>query len=322
MSAKTYYMIAVYALVIIVALLSMLIFLPLTITDLFEGFFITPFTNSAMRETFFFIFAIFVCTSLAALIPFRSGDYNIGGEGQLLVGALTGAFASGVLHMGAIAILFLSAVGGLVWALISAILEVKLKMDIVVTTLLTNFIAIRIVDYFISYPPLEDPTTELEISVLLPARIPVYCAVGISVALLFFSYFLIVKSRWGYETRLQGGNPSAAKLAGVNSQKLTLGNMCIGGAIAGLGGGMLITGVIVALNPDSGFLLGYIGLLGAFMAKLKPHFVVLSSFLIALFWIGGRALHVVGGISMSISLFLIAALIIATLLTEIIGRVL
>jgi len=321
MSAKTYYIIGVYALVIIVALLLMSIFLPLTITDIFKGLFLTPFTNSAMRETFFFIFAIFVCTSLATLIPFRSGCYNIGGEGQLFIGALIGAFASGVLHMDAIATFFLSAVGGLVWALISAILKVKLKMDMVVTTLLLNFVTIRIVDYFVSYPPLGDPMSELEISVSLPARIPVYCAIGISVALIFFSYFLIVKSRWGYETKLQGGNPSAAKLAGVNSQKLTLGNMCIGGAIAGLGGGILITGVIVALNPGSGFLLGYIGLLGAFMAKLEPQFVPFSSFLIALFWIGGRALHVVGGISISLSLFLIAVLIIATLLTEIIWRV-
>ena len=186
-------------------------------------------------------------TALAVALPARLGLVNVGGEGQLHLGALFAATAALTLGPGTPAWLGLPVgalagmLGGAAWALAPALLRARGWLNETISTLLLNYVAVRVVDYFV-YGALRDPgsanvpqTRAFGPGFLWPAFTGrVHLGLPLGLVALAIAAVVISRTRWGYEIRVAGGNPVAAHRHGLPLAALTVAVLCAGGALAGL----------------------------------------------------------------------------------------
>jgi ABC-type uncharacterized transport system permease subunit len=235
-----------------------------------------------------------ILTGVAAAIAFRMLVWNIGAEGQLLFGAITAAgvaiaFTGGMPAVPAIVLVLIAgAAGGAVWALLAAAPRVYLGTNEIITTLMLNFIALNLMNYLVfgSFSPWRDPgATQFPQGRPIPesARLPeISDALGrldwgivIAVVLAIGAWFLIERTRWGFELRVVGDSPPTARYAGIGVPRKVLGVFLLSGAFAGLAGGLLVTGLLGRMDPRSLDLgLGFVGIIVAALARLNPLAVV------------------------------------------------
>lgn len=256
-----------------------------------------------------------IMTGLAAAVAFRAKLWNIGGEGQLYVGA-TAAAAVGA---GALVlptwllipvVLLVGAAAGAALLIGPTLLKTRFGVDEVVTTLLLNFVVLLFVSMMIE-GPMKDPLAfgwpqsapmldEATLPKLVPkTRLHMGLVVAIAVAVLF--WFIDTRTRWGFEARAVGSNPGAARFAGMSVQGVMLRVAIFSGALAGLAGACEVTGLrgYLALDLSPGF--GYGGIVVAMLAQLHPLGVVAAAIFVACVFVGadamGRTLGVPGFIA-------------------------
>ncbi|MFD0656711.1 ABC transporter permease [Thermocatellispora tengchongensis] len=243
--------------------------------------------------------------AIGATIAARAGIFNIGQEGQLLIGAMFGAAVglsfSGPPWMMLPLILLGAAVGGALWAGIPALLFYWRKVDIVISTLLMVFLAGQVASFAVNRPYLLQETVEKgnvasPQSDLLPetAWLPplanhpyLQMKAGIVVALIVavIAAVLLKYSTWGFRLRMLGHNPVAARRAGVRATALGGGALLLSGAAAGMAGGVMLTGGVYRFQPGLADNVGWEGLLVALVARNHP----LAAIPVALFFGGLRA---------------------------------
>lgn len=231
-----------------------------------------------------------VFTGLSFAVGRRCGLTNLGAEGQLYIGALT-ATAAGIYLKGLpmivhipIAIIISFICGGL-WGLVSGGLKVKFGASEVITTIMLNHIARNFTNYMITGPMIEPPgtwpqTALVEPSAILPKLIPgTRIHLGIIIALLFAygMYFFLWKTTTGFETRVVGFNPEAARYSGILPGKRALLAMFIAGGLAGLGGATEILGVQIRLLQDFSGNMGFEGIAVALLGRNHPFGIILSA---------------------------------------------
>ena len=265
--------------------------------------------------------------ALATAIPARAGLVNVGGEGQLIMGAVAatgtglaiGSHVSGAL--GILITVLAGALAGAVWAGISGILKIWLGASESVTSLLMNFIANDIM-LFLLYQPWKDPTgsgqpqsrplagtlrlaslagSGINLSVILL----VLAGVGLSV--------VIRKTGWGFALRVTGGNAVAARRNGLPTGRLALSAMVVGGALAGIGGGLNLLGVEGQLRPAITATFGYIGFLACFLGRNDPIKAVLASLLFGAIALSGNGLQLTEGLDGSVVDVLLGAIVLTML---------
>jgi len=254
-----------------------------------------------------------ILTALATALSSKAGLVNVGGEGQLAIGALftTGAAVYLFKDMpGVIAfplLIISGALGGAVWSGIAAVLRVKGRMNETITTLLMNYIAYYLVSYFV-YGPLKDPASfnwpfspQLKDSLRLPTLPGSRVNIGIIIAIaaVVIVWFFISKTKLGYRLRVIGGNPLAALHAGYNVARVQLWTMVISGGIAGIAGMIEITGIEGRLRPTTGVNYGYLGFLAAWMAWNNPGWSVVTCFIIGMISVAGNSLEMNSGLPSS-----------------------
>ena len=269
-----------------------------------------------------------ILTGLAAAVAFKMLVWNIGGEGQLLFGAI---FASGIAiwlgdsvpsALAIPAVIVASAIGGAFWASIAAVPRVYLGTNEIITTLMLNFIALNIMNYLIfgSNSPWRDPESpQFPQGRPIPdsARIPEFWnrldyGIFIAIAIALLVYFLIYKTRWGFELRVVGDSPNSARYAGIGVSKKVLAVFLLSGALAGLAGGLFVAGPIGGLDPRSLDLgLGFTGIIVAALARLNPIAVVPVALLMAALINAGPALQSIGVPSATVTMLQGAILIFA-----------
>ena len=251
-----------------------------------------------------------ILTGLAAAISFRMLIWNIGAEGQLIVGAIA---ASGVALAvddvaGWIAIVSMVAAGtaaGAVWALLAAVPRAYLRTDEVISTLMLNFIALHLMNYLIfgsvsfwrDTERLSFPQGKvIPETTMLPAlwgRLHVGIIVAGVAAVLV--WWVIRGTRWGFELRVIGDSPGAARYAGINVGLKIIGVMAVSGALAGLAGAIEVGGVTRALDPGSlSTGLGFTGIVVAAVARLNPLGIVPTAILLAGLLNSGSSLQQLG----------------------------
>jgi len=227
--------------------------------------------------------------SLGVALAFKSGLWNVGAEGQIVIGSLVAAWL-GFSIMGLPTIIHIlltmifSFLGGAMWALIPGILKAKANINEVLTTLMMNYIAYWISVYVI-YWPLDDPlsynpqTPHVLPSAMLPTLIPGTRAhAGILLAIVGAILLIIMKkSIFGYEIKVVGANPAAAKSAGINVPKIILTTMVISGGLAALGGMTEVIGRDLCLKLDATLGYGYLAVAIALVGNLNPIGVIFSS---------------------------------------------
>ncbi|GAX88469.1 ABC transporter permease [Effusibacillus lacus] len=235
-----------------------------------------------------------VFTGMAVAFAFRTGLFNIGVEGQFIIGSLTAAYVGAawnlppVLHA-LVAILAAMVAAGL-WASIAGYLKARLQVHEVITTIMLNYIAMYtsnylIRNYFIGHqentPPIQ-PSASLEMPILSQVFDNARIHWGIFLAIVFavLVYWLLFKTTKGYELRAVGFNPFASEYAGMNVQQNIVWSMAISGALAGVAGSGEVLGVYGYYSIQSGFSgIGFDGIAVALIGNNHPFGILLSALL-------------------------------------------
>jgi simple sugar transport system permease protein len=227
--------------------------------------------------------------ALGAIVSTRAGLINIGQEGQLAIGAACAAYvatrSSGVGAL--VAALAVAIVGGAVWAGIAAVLRFWRKVPEVITTLLLVFVAAQLTGYALTRqfllldrdpnrPNRSQTSGQLDTDTQLPTirlfgnEFPITVVVALVLAVA--ATVLINRSTWGFKLRLVGFNPRTAQRAGVSAVVVGCLALAIGGGLAGLAGGLMLTGGVANYRYTPGFAnnVGWEGLLVALVARNRP----------------------------------------------------
>ena len=268
----------------------------------------------------------YLLAALAVIVPARAGLFNIGGEGQLLVGAI-GAMATANLlgqELTRTPTLILMALGAMlaaaVWVGVAAALRIFTGTNEAISTLLSNYLAVLLLGYLV-FGRWKDPGatgfprsrlfTDAEQLPILWGRVHIGIIVALVVAVVV--WVTLRSTRWGFRLRVLGGNPEAARRAGFSSGWLSASALMAGGALAGLGGMLQVSGVEAQLRPAimSGY--GFTGVLAAWMVRQHPLRAIASAALLAAVAVGGNGLKIRAGLSSASVNILMALLLIAVL---------
>jgi simple sugar transport system permease protein len=241
--------------------------------------------------------------ALGIALAFRAGLFNIGAEGQLIVGGLAaGAIGAHLAAPGPIAIVALLAagfIGGAIWGGIAGWLRAQYNANEIISTLMLNFVAASLASYLVS-GPLKSPqaagaeTAPLAPQAWLPALLP---GTRLSIALLFAIAvaialrWLLTRTVFGYDLRAAGDAPEAARRNGVNMPRMTLLALSLSGAIAGLGGAALVTGVLHRFNTQLSPGYGYTAIAVALVGDLDPLWICLAALGFGILEAGGLAMQ-------------------------------
>ena len=258
-----------------------------------------------------------ILVGLACSLAFRMRLWNIGAEGQFFLGAWGASMIVllPVLPEEAPKWLFITVmliagfVFGALWGFIPGLLKAKFNVNEIITTLMMNYIAIEFVNFFIYavwseggfqmsrmfqrnawLPRLSDYAKQFPDLSGLTTHMGLIFAVLSAVVL----WWVINKSRWGYEIRLIGDNPEAAKYAGINIAKNIILVMLVSGGLAGLAGMSEISGVVHRLQGAISPGYGYTGIIIAWLAKLNPLAVIIVSILFGALILAGREVQPAG----------------------------
>jgi ABC-type uncharacterized transport system permease subunit len=275
-----------------------------------------------------------ILTGLAAAVAFRAKLWNIGGEGQFYLGALTVAAVGHQLVAGlpsAIAIPVLLAAGAAAGALLllgPLALRLRFGVDEVVTTLLLNFIVLLFVSMMIE-GPLKDPmafgwpqSVPVSADVMLPKLVPksrltIGLLIAIGAALVIWA--IQARTVFGFKARAAGLNPRAAAFAGVSLPRTLIAVACLSGALAGLAGAIEVIGLKGYVTTDMSPGYGYSGIVVAMLAALHPIGVVAAALFVGIVFVGAdgmsRALGVPSFIADVIVAISLLTMLVALLFT-------
>ena len=252
-----------------------------------------------------------ILTGVAAAIAFKMQVWNIGAEGQFLMGAVFSAGIAIWLGDGFPAVVMIPAVvvagglGGASWAAIAALPRVYLGTNEIITTLMLNFIAINFVNFLIfgSSSPWRDTavaTFPTGRSISDAARLPEFffrvdIGIFLAIALAVVAWYLMGKTRWGFAVRVAGDSTDTARYAGISVPRKILGVFLLSGAFAGFAGGLFVAGPVGALDPRSLILgLGFTGIIVAALARLNLIAIIPVAILLGALNNSGPALQSIG----------------------------
>ena len=240
--------------------------------------------------------------ALGLAVCFRSNVWNIGAEGQFVIGAV---FAGGVALMAdkttggwiVMAILLAGVVGGMVWAGITALLRDRFNASEILVSLMLVYVADMVLSYLV-YGPWKDPagynfpqTKTFESVTQIPrlmagsrVSIGLLIALGAAAALWVFLF----RTRAGFAQQVGGLAPAAARYAGFSSRKALWIALLTSGGAAGLAGALEVAGPIGQLTPYVPAGYGFAAIIVAFVGRLHPVGMIFSAILMSMFYIGGE----------------------------------
>ncbi|MFC0531283.1 ABC transporter permease [Phytohabitans kaempferiae] len=272
---------------------------------------IVSLADPAQAQTVLVRAAILLLAGLAVAVPARAGLLNVGGEGQIVIGAVAaagvGLVADQRLPGGLVLVLMIMAAmaAGAAWAGLAGVLRLTVNVNEAISTLLLNFVAIDIMLGLI-YDPWKDASGFGQPSsrpLEETARLPLFTTggtvnAGILLALLALAgvWFALRRTAWGFRLRVVGGNPEAARQAGMRVGPLLLSAMLVGGALAGLAGLVHFAGTEFKLRPGMTTTFGYVGFLASWLALHRPARVGLAALLLAAIAMGGDSLQIDSGL--------------------------
>ncbi len=266
-------------------------------------------------------------TALAAIIPAKVGISNVGGEGQLIAGALGSAIAGIYVFdqteriVGIPFVLLSGMLAGMLWAGVASFCKLKLKMNDTLTTMVLNYVMIDLACLMI-YGPIKDTSGEnypysasiedsLRFTTISGTRLNIGIVLAMAATILTALFFYRTKK--GLYTRLVGKNYRAAALNGLHVTAIQNRAFLCAGALAGLGGAILICGVEGRLRTTTGSNLGYLGFLAAGIAWNQPILAIFTTFLIALLTVSGNAMEISSGLPSSTINILMGLVLLAVL---------
>jgi general nucleoside transport system permease protein len=252
-----------------------------------------------------------ILTGLAVAIPFRAGLFNIGAQGQAIMGAIGAGTVGMALSLPGIAHVPFAVVVGLLagglWGYVVGVLKAKTGAHEVIVTIMLNYIAALFLGWYILRPGIKDPTRSdaiskpVESTALLPKIFDPSLRVSLSIVLAILAAagvaWLLNRGRFGFELRAVGHNPNAASTAGMRVGWTVALTMALAGALAGLGGATMVLGTAQVLTDGVVGQIGFNGILVALLGRVKPWGVAAAGLLFGALQSGGQAMQTFSGVS-------------------------
>lgn len=271
---------------------------------------IRPFTQTLTMAT------PLIFAGLGLGLGFRAGLFNIGAQGQILIGATIGAYIGfawnlpPVLHL-VVAILG-CLLGGALWGLIPGLLKARTGAHEVITTIMLNYIALNLVSFALNNNAFQRPDSNNPQSPAIAdtAKLPQILGSGfnlhlgflLAIAAAFGTWWLLERSTWGFQFRAVGANPHAARTAGMNVGLVYILVMTIAGGLAGLAGSSLILGTAHSLTIGIAASFGFDAITVALLGRSRPLGIVFAALLFGGLRAAGPALQVQAGVPVDIVL--------------------
>ncbi len=257
-------------------------------------------------------------TGLGVSIAFRMQFWNIGAEGQLTLGGVAAAWAVLFLGEGMPAALLLPTailfgmIAGALWAGVPGSLKALLWVDETLTTLMLNYVAILYSQY-LYYGPWRDPqgygfpgTAQFPQAAWLPRLFGTRAHAGLIFAIILAGllWFILNRTRWGFELKIIGENQTAARYLGINIARNIILALLLSGALSGLAGACEVLGISRRLQQGLSIGYGYTAIIVAWMAQLNPIAVIFVAILMAALKVGGDQVQIMMGLPASMGLVL------------------
>jgi len=268
-----------------------------------------------------------VLAGLGIGLAFRAGLFNIGAEGQMVIGGLAAAIASFsitglpmAVHMPLVLVIGL--IFGGIYAAIAGFLRAATGAHEVISTIMLNLISFRLLDYLLRQPFIQkegrsDPISK---AVLDTAELPrllsfidpnlrLHLGLFLMLGAVALVYWLLFRSKLGFAFRISGENPDAARYAGIRAGMTIVIAMAIAGGLAGLAGAAQVTGVLGRATPGFTAGVGFDAIAVALLGRSHPVGILLAGILFGALEAGGRQMQVDAGVSIDM-ISIIQALII------------
>lgn len=281
------------------------------------GAVIRPFTQTLTQAT------PLIFAGLGLGIGFRAGLFNIGAQGQLMIGAALGAFIGFAWDLPVLLHVLVAivgcALGGAVWGFIPGFLKARTGAHEVIVTIMLNYIGLNLVAWLLtrdaflregSSNPISPVVNETaQYPLLLGSGFNLHWGFVLALACAAGVWWLMERSTLGFEFRAVGANPRAARTAGMSVSKAYILVMVIAGALAGLAGSAPVLGTAKVLSVDTAGSLGFDAITVALLGRSRPTGIVLAAILFGGLRASGPTLQVQAGLPVDI-VFVIQALIV------------
>ena len=246
--------------------------------------------------------------ALGIAFAFRAGLFNIGAEGQLMLGGLAagivGTFVSGPPLAAAIATLLAGMIAGGIWGGIAGFLRARFGANEVIATLMLNVVAALLASYVVN-GPLHFPTANagetplLAATAWLPILVPgtrLSAAVVLALVTAVALWWIFGRTVFGYELRAAGEAPEAARRAGVDLRRISFLALALSGSLAGLGGATIVTGVLHRFNTGLSPGYGFVAIAVALVGNVHPLWIALASFAFGILQNGALSMQAEAGV--------------------------
>lgn len=262
-------------------------------------------TTNSIRNTVTLAIPLAI-TALGLSVAFRMKFWNIGGEGQILLGATAAMFVSMQMPKSTpgwalILLMFLAGfVGGAVWAIIPGLFRIQMKTNETLFTLMMNYIAICVVKY-LYYEVWRDPARKgfagienIQEQAHLPKIFGLSSGIIIPFVLMLLIFILIKRTKLGFEIRVVGESEPTAHYAGINVKKVILIGILLSGGIVGLAGVAKLNGSVFTLSENLAGGAGFTAIVIAWLANLSAPFILIVALLIGALEQGAQAIQFEG----------------------------
>ena len=257
-----------------------------------------------------------ICAGLGVALAFRAGLFNIGAQGQIIIGATLAAWVGFSWHLPVgihlVVVILAGAVGGAVWGGIAGLLKARTGAHEVIVTIMLNYIAIQLVLFLLTTPGFQRPGSTNPISPQLDdtAMFPPLLGSGfrlhwgfiMAIAATVFIWWLLNRSTVGFELRAVGANPAAARNAGISTTKGYVIVMLIAGALAGLAGVAQVSGTEKVLTSGVAASFGFDAITVALLGRSSPWGTFAAGLLFGAFRAGGVTMQTSTGTNIDIVL--------------------
>jgi simple sugar transport system permease protein len=259
-----------------------------------------------------------ILVGLSVGLAFRAGLFNIGGQGQIIIGAICAGWVGFTWHLPVVIHLVVAVVagtiGGAVWGGIAGWLKARTGAHEVITTIMLNYIAYYLLAYLLTVDGFKRPGSNQAISPLVDSNasfprlfgsdLRVHAGLLVALAAAAAVGWLLKRSRFGFQLRAVGANQAAARTAGMNVERTQLLVMVIAGALSGLAGCTQILGTNSAVTQDIDAGIGFNGITVALLGRANPWGTVLAGLLFGGLTAGGIVMQAQTGTSVDLVLVL------------------
>jgi len=269
-------------------------------------YFIAPLVSATARPELLVKAAPLVLIGVGLSLGFRANVWNIGAEGQYTLGAIAGgglalSFPDSESRFLLPGMMVAGALGGMAWAAIPAWLRTRFNANEILTSLMLTYVAQQLLIYLV-VGPWKDPegygfpqSRLFQDAATLPILIPgtrIHLGVLVALIVVGLGWVVLAKSSVGFQIKVIGQAPRAARYAGFNETRLVWLVLLLGGALSGLAGLFEIAGPVGQLTPQISPGYGFTAIIVAFLGRLNPVGVLLASLILALSYLGGEAAQI------------------------------